>query len=160
MLIIVCGLSGTGKTTVARLLAERMSAAHLRTDVIRKEVFANPDYSEAEKERVYELMFERVEQLLKNGPVVLDATFLKKQHRWTAEGLARAAGVQFYVIEAVCPEEIVKDRLAKRAGDASDARFSEYLAQKKVLEPIQEIHLLVDTSKDLEGQIKNYPFIG
>src|SRR3989338_8176568 len=146
MLIIVCGLSGTGKTTIARLLAERTSAAHLRTDVIRKEVFWSPDYSEAEKEKVYKLMFERAQQLLKGGSVVLDATFLKYRHRQTARKLALAAEAPFYIVEVVCPEEIVKERLAKRVGDASDARFGEYLAQKNALEPIREKHLQVDTS--------------
>lgn len=157
MLIIVCGLSGTGKTTVARMVAEKFSAAHLRTDVIRKELSERPGYSEAEKEMVYQAMFGRAGELLKNGSVVLDATFLKKQHRETARELAVSARAHFYIVETTCPAEVVKKRLTERAGDASEARFGEYLNQQAAAEPISEEHFIVDTSKDIGEQIKKLP---
>lgn len=160
MLIIVCGLSGTGKTTVAKLIAEKLSAAHLRTDVIRKELSERPSYNDEEKEKVYREMFARSEELLKIGSVVLDATFLKRRHRQIAKDLAGKIGAPFYMVEAVCPEKIIRERLTKRVGDASEARFSEYLAQKKELEPIMEEHFTIDTAGNIPEQIKNYPFIG
>ena len=57
MLIIICGLPGTGKTFIAKKLAPKINAEHLSTDRIRKELFPEPTYSEDEKNKVYVEMF-------------------------------------------------------------------------------------------------------
>ncbi|MCK5333755.1 MAG: AAA family ATPase, partial [Candidatus Aenigmarchaeota archaeon] len=76
MLILFSGLPATGKTTLARRVAKKTGAIILRTDVIRKELFALPKYTEEEKEQVYGEMFLRAEKFLVKGQtVILDANF-------------------------------------------------------------------------------------
>jgi predicted kinase len=82
MLIIVTGLPGTGKSTVAAALARELGADALSTDRIRREAARPPGFSKAEKGSVYERMFARAERRLRAGrSVVLDATFYRERLR-------------------------------------------------------------------------------
>jgi hypothetical protein len=53
MLVVVCGLPGVGKTTVAGMVADRFGAETLRTDVVREELIAEPTYTDEERDAVY-----------------------------------------------------------------------------------------------------------
>lgn len=155
MLIIICGLPGTGKTTAARHAAGLLGAAHLRTDEIRKELFTKPTYSEEEKRAVYEEMFWQAKEILKNQRLILDATFLRAAGRQRALALAEAVGKPWLILETVCPEEIARQRLAARKNDASDAGYAQYLELKKFWEPIAEPHFQIDTAGDYQKQIED-----
>ncbi len=157
-LIIVCGLSGTGKTTVARLITEKFHAVHLRTDAIRKEIFPKPTYSPEESEFVYQEFFRRAERAIKTENVVMDATFMLERGRVAARKIAELVRADFFIIETYCPENIVKERIEARKNDESDAQFIHCLDQKKKFEPITEKHIIIDTSQDINEQLKNYPF--
>lgn len=160
MLIIVCGLQGTGKSTVAQKVAQKTGAALLRTDVIRKELFPTPKYSAEEMEKVYEEMFQRAKNMLTNNPVILDATFKTKKLREQARQLAMRSKVPHHLVHVTCDESVVKDRITKRENDASDARFEQYLHTKKEFEPIvDEYHIRVDTTRsheEIDQQLKDY----
>src|SRR6056297_1413041 len=81
-LVVVCGLPGVGKTTVAEDIAERLDGRLLRTDVIRKEILPDPDYTEEEARMVYREMFDRArEEVEDGGSVVLDGTFKDTRYR-------------------------------------------------------------------------------
>ena len=56
MLYIVCGLPGTGKTTVAKELGKLTGGIVLRTDEIRKQILSDPKSTPEEQERVYQAM--------------------------------------------------------------------------------------------------------
>jgi len=58
-LVIVGGVPGAGKSTVAELIADRLGAERLRSDEIRKELFDRPTYAEGETETVYETLRDR-----------------------------------------------------------------------------------------------------
>jgi len=49
MLIVVCGLPGTGKSTLARHLSSDLGGEVLRTDLIRREIFRNASLEEVLK---------------------------------------------------------------------------------------------------------------
>jgi predicted kinase len=150
MLVLVCGLPGTGKSTVAKELAKSINGKLLRTDIIRKEVFKKPKYTEREKQNVYELLFSRAEQLLsKNISCVLDGTFYKKSLREKAHDVAKKTGAKFEIIECICPEKVIHKRMKKRTktSDASDADFRIYEKMKNEYEPIEEKHIVIDTSR-------------
>ncbi|MFC1800849.1 AAA family ATPase [Nanoarchaeota archaeon] len=165
-LIMVCGLPGTGKSTVAKFIAEKIGAELLRTDVIRKELFSGKDYLEygsenvsPEEERmvVYEEMFKHMVDLLKEGKnVILDGTFHKKEVRDKAFFMAKEVGVELEIIEIICPEELVKkgmaERIEKQEG-ASTAGFEIYLIYKKMFEPVKREHLVVDTGDDWKTKL-------
>ncbi len=153
MLIIVCGLPGTGKTTVAKKIVTKIGGILLRTDVIRKELIEKPTYSEEEKQTIYSELFLRAKELIKNGKdVILDGTFAKKKNREKAKEISK----EQIIVEIICPENIIKERIEKRIGDESEANFIHYLKYKKFFEEITEEHIIIDTSKDINKQLKKF----
>jgi predicted kinase len=88
-LVAVCGLPGVGKTTVAETVADRLDGRLLRTDVVRKEILTDPDYTEAESRMVYDELFERARETVASGrSVVLDGTFQDADRRDRLAALA------------------------------------------------------------------------
>jgi hypothetical protein len=149
MLILVCGLPGTGKTTVAERIAEKTRSRLLSTDVMRKEIIERPGYTEKEKEMVYGLVFGMAERMLRDSKnVVLDGTFYKKGLRDSVREIAEKTGSDFHLVEVVCGERIIKERLGdrKKARSASDADFGVYKKIKRVFEPVRGEHFVINTS--------------
>ncbi|MDX5331682.1 MAG: AAA family ATPase [Caulobacteraceae bacterium] len=133
-LVAVGGLSGTGKSTVARLIAPGLGAAPgalvLRTDEVRKRLMGvAPDsrlpasaYGPGFYEQVYDTLFSEAEQALRAGrAVVLDATFIDADLRQRARLLAGRTGIPFQGLWLEAPAEILAARISARHGDASDA---------------------------------------
>lgn len=149
-LIIMCGLQGTGKTTVGKKIAKELGAVMLRTDLIRREITNMPLYTEESRRAAYTIMFARAQKKLAQGKdVLLDATFSKKEHRVHARKIAYAAKAKFTLVWVICSEEIVRERLEARVGDASDAGFAQYLEAKSYFEsPEEENPVLLDTTKN------------
>lgn len=160
MLIIVCGLQGSGKTIVARRISEKSDAVLLRTDVIRKELLQDITYNGTEMQNIYGEMFLRAEKLLQDGNnVVLDATFTKESNRMSAKNLAEKIKTGFKIVEVICDENVVGQRLKGRSGDESDAGLDVYLKYKSFYEPITGDHIVVDNSgtiEETEKQINVY----
>lgn len=156
MLVIVCGLPGSGKSFVSKKLAERIKATHLNTDKIRKELFQNPEYSDEEKQKVYDEMFSRAAELLsQNKNVILDGTFFKKSLRQKVYKLAEENQSAFYVIECTAPSFKIEERIVERqsAESESDANVDIYKKLLKQFEPIEEVHLSLDTTQPIEKQL-------
>lgn len=149
MLVLISGLPATGKSTVARMIAREINARVLRTDEIRKAIIKKPEYSEREKDIVYSAMLLIADELLKNNiNVVLDATFYKKELRERAKKIAKRNKKKFLIVETVCNEKVVKERMRKRKKNlksVSDADFDVYKKIKKEFEEIEEEHVVVDT---------------
>ncbi len=134
VLLAVGGLSGSGKTTLASALAARLAPAagmaHLRSDVERK-VMAGVDeltrlppqaYTPEMSRKVYERLERRAGKVLASPwPVVVDAVFAKRQERAAIERVAREAGAPFIGLWLDAPAEVLRQRVAGRKGDASDA---------------------------------------
>jgi aminoglycoside phosphotransferase family enzyme/predicted kinase len=154
-LIIVSGLSGTGKSFVAYALASRLGAQVVSSDVTRKRLAGVPAtephlepwgkgiYDPALTERTYSAMLEEAEQLLAQGrTVILDATFLRRAHRDAARLVARRRRARFLALDLRCSEDEVRRRLSERIGGhrvVSDARWEIYQRQKEALEPLDEV---------------------
>ena len=149
MLVLVCGLPGTGKSTLAHKLAKRTNATLLRTDSVRKELFDESRYTEDEKEIVYRTIFLMTRYLLPWQNVVIDGTFYKREIRHRVYELARQRGNEMRVVECTCPEHVIKRRMERRGTRVrvlSDADYEVYLKIKHLFEPIKRTHITVDTS--------------
>ena len=149
--ILVCGLPGTGKSTFAREAARAFGAEHLRSDEIRKGLlgiaptehwqggYLEGPYAAEVTERTYAEMRSRAAALLRSGRrVVADATFARRRWREEFEAAAREAGAPCVVVHVTCAEEVVRARMAVRAGDrteVSDADFDVYRSAKESFEP-------------------------
>lgn len=136
-LVAVGGLSGTGKSTLAKKLAGRIGGAvgavHLRTDTIRKRLFGVgpldrlPDeaYARDAGERVYAEMMRLATLALDAGmSVVADAVFAREEERRAVAELASASGVPFDGLWLDAPASVLEARVAARerqGRDPSDA---------------------------------------
>ena len=156
MLVLVCGLPGTGKTTLAKALAEGRGAVHISSDAVRVEALGKRTYSTEEKFGVYGLMLEVAERLLGEGKeVLLDATFYKRELREKARGVAEEAGTGFRIIECITEEGLLKGRV-KTGGERgkSEADFGVYKKVRGEYEPVEGEHLVVDTGLPLKEQLR------
>jgi aminoglycoside phosphotransferase family enzyme/predicted kinase len=133
-LIAVGGFSGTGKTTLARALAPLLrpvpGALHLRSDVVRKQRAGVAElqqlpasaYTAPASDAVYGALLERARVTLAAGhSVVVDAVFSQAEWRSAFERLAADLGVAFDGLWLEAGGDVMKQRVAARSRDASDA---------------------------------------
>ncbi len=146
VLAVVCGLPGVGKSTVARAIADRVGATVLRTDVIRKELFADPAYTAEETVTVYDELLTRAFDHLDVGEsVVLDATFKTGERRVQARDLATQVGARFRLVRVECDEAVLERRIQARDG-VSDADLDVHLEFRDRFDPVELDHVVVDNS--------------
>jgi aminoglycoside phosphotransferase family enzyme/predicted kinase len=133
-LVGVGGLSGTGKTTLARALAPDLGpvpgAVVVRTDALRKrragvaetERLPEAAYAPAVTEAVYAEARETAARVLAAGhAAAVDAVHARPDERAALAAVARDAGVRFDGLWLEAPEDALLARVGARAGDASDA---------------------------------------
>ncbi|MEX1060221.1 MAG: AAA family ATPase, partial [Methyloceanibacter sp.] len=133
-LIAIGGLSGTGKSAIARAIAPAIGAfpgaVHVRSDVERKRLFGVAPsarlparaYAPEVSDRVYAVCRKRAVMALEGGQaVIVDAVHAKKEERETLAALAAQKRVPFTGLWLEAPAQIMRDRVATRTGDVSDA---------------------------------------
>ena len=150
-LIVVGGLIGTGKSTLARGLAEAFGAVWLRTDEIRLREFARARrpgqgfseglYAPHISDLVYQRLIRRAEALLRAGrTVVCDGTFSKAAGREILRDIARQHQASFHFFECVVPRRVALQRIAKRyaaKSDLSEAQPEHYDRLREGFEPVR-----------------------
>jgi len=139
VLVLVCGLPGSGKSFFAHQLSTKMKAKHFNTDVLRKELFPiNRTYSEKEKQFVYDTLLSKTSSCLNEGKsVILDATFYKNELRIPFYTLAQAKNIPLYIFYISADETLIKERTSVTRID-SEADYSVYVKLKDLFEPITQ----------------------
>ncbi|WP_339781112.1 AAA family ATPase [uncultured Marinobacter sp.] len=148
-LLATVGLSASGKTCVSAAMSGELGLIRLRSDVERKRLHGlapledskSPTggnlYSAEANEKTYERLATLARDLLAAGlPVIVDAACLKERERALFAAVAESQGVPFALIHCEAPEELRKEWVRKRKGDASEATEELLDAQKDWFEPL------------------------
>jgi aminoglycoside phosphotransferase family enzyme/predicted kinase len=170
-LILMHGVSGSGKSRVALELAGLLGAVRLRSDVERRRLIGSGDavreveqgaYRPEATERVYRRLRELARALLDaRFATIVDATFMKRAQRATFYELARVLGVPCHVVHCTAPVELLRERVGRReraAQDASEATIPVLEHQMRVWDSLQEdeqpLEIRLDTGRpDLDAQL-------
>jgi predicted kinase len=165
VLMLTHGYSGSGKTTWTQSLLERCGAIRLRADVERKRLFGLRPLERSAPElkpRLYGDAASRATQsrlrvlaalALRSGySVIADATYLARAPRQAMVELAARLGVRAVILDFRAPASVLRQRVAQRAGDASEADLAVLNRQLDQAEPLLDderaLAYAVDTSVD------------
>jgi predicted kinase len=154
LIVLICGLPGTGKTFLSNKLSQYINSTVLSTDKIRKELIQKPTYTPWERALIYDVLFLLAKYLHSSGiNCILDGTFNMEKSRREIKDLLNLSNDQFYIIECICPEDLIITRLLLRKDDYSDATVSIYLKMKKIYEPVKQKHMSINTSRPIDKNI-------
>ncbi len=161
MIVVMAGLPGTGKSTVARALAAETGGVVLNKDTLRAELFpaALVEYSTAQDDFVQALMQRTAEYLLGRYPKLMvffdGRTFSKSYQIRSVIEAAERLGSPWRILECVCAEEVARRRIEQaREHPAKNRTFDLYLKIRDGFEAIGYPKLLVDTDGEMEECLK------
>lgn len=129
-IVLMTGLSGSGKSTTAQAIAPSLQAVHIRSDAVRKHLAGVPLYERGGDDlytpemsaKTYGRLLELGLLLAQDGyTVILDAKYDRHALRQEAIAQAQAQNLPIYLIHCTAPMEELTARLEKRTGDIADA---------------------------------------
>jgi aminoglycoside phosphotransferase family enzyme/predicted kinase len=168
MLVIMHGLSGSGKTWLAERLMAALPAIRIRSDIERKRLFGLDEaaesgsaidsgiYTPEASERTYDRLLTLARTLLAaRHRVILDAAFLREEQREAAKQVAAELDVDSVLVCAEAPVDVLRARIeirARRRDEASEADLAVLEHQLEIAgKPLaEEDPLVVDTSSDVD----------
>lgn len=165
IIMIMHGVSGSGKSFVGKELAMHLVAIRIRADLERKRIF-DKDKREQNEElysaNMTELTYKRLVELTKliinaKFDVIVDATFINKRLRDMFIKLQYDLNVPLVIVETKAPKDILIDRITTRKDsvtNVSNANIEILEQQLKNLDKLDEneraITVSVDTSLKLD----------
>lgn len=171
---VVCGMPGSGKSTIARELAGILAIKVFSSDLIRKKLFKLQPHEQVDvpfEKGIYskeassltygKLLLSAQKEIEKGYSVILDATYGDRHQRLEVIRLAKDMDMNLIFVECKCPEEVVKKRLIRRETESpvSDARIQHFEQIKERFEPLDEVpddmYISVDTVKTLEQSMEH-----
>jgi len=166
-LLVVCGKSGTGKSTVARMVRRRTGFEIVSSDVTRKRLANVPAdvhagtgyregiYSDDFTRRTYAAILDAADRTISGGRgAILDATFKEPDDRRRALEVAARHGAPVLFVECTADEGVIIQRIARRTtipGGVSDATPEIHRLQRAEFVAMTELpplnHIVVDTMR-------------
>ncbi len=158
-LIIMSGMSASGKSTVSQQLVDKLGVLRIRSDIERKRLFDidtsdttpinnNADsgtdttidsgiYSTQASQQTYAKLASLASDVIHAGySVIIDAAFLKHEQRQYFQKLAERLKVPFVILEVSAPADILRQRIVQRKNDISDADLAVLEHQLKSYQPL------------------------
>ena len=152
LVVMLCGLPGTGKSTLAAHLSQEFGLVHLESDYLRRKLFGCPTHSGQESVRLFTAIYERARELLSEGyGLLFDSTNLIESHRQITYDIAQNAKAKLIIIRLVCSPSVVKSRLRQRVlreGQNSNADWQVYKKLSKTEDQIIPKHYVLDASSE------------
>jgi uncharacterized protein len=169
-LILTCGLTGSGKSALARELSRELGLSLWNSDLVRKTLagviptehetsgYAEGIYTPAWSQATYRALLEGAARELRAGrSVLVDATFCRAAHRDPFRDLAQELGAAFFLLQTRCDEKILRERLERRSqepGVISDGRASLLPRQQAEFEePLPGEAISIDSSLPLYQEV-------
>lgn len=160
VLVVLIGAPGSGKSTLARSVAKALAADLIQTDLVRKQLFAEPRYTGGESGAVYGWCYNLIQSGLATGRrMVFDATNLEERGRRRLYATAEAHRARFLLVWVCAPPHVIQERMLRRRDapdedDYSDADWAVYLQLSGRVEPVRRPHLAVNTTTDLSALVR------
>jgi aminoglycoside phosphotransferase family enzyme/predicted kinase len=159
-IILMSGLSGSGKSTIGNQMAKQLNGIHIRSDAVRKHLAGisleekgqNYLYSSEMTQKTYQRLFNLGKLLTQQGfTVILDAKYDRISLRQPIIEFATTENINLQILYCTAPLNILYDRIRQRRGDISDATCELLEQQQAKLELFTEAEKpfvkVIDTSK-------------
>lgn len=149
MLVIICGLPATGKTTLARALARQIDAVHLRVDTIEQAIVRSGLAAQPLGPAGYLVAYALAEEHLRQGlTVIAESVNPLAITRDAWRDVARRAGVAAVEAEIVCSDTAEhRHRAEHRTVDIPDLALPSWEAiVNRDYEPWHREHVVIDTA--------------
>jgi aminoglycoside phosphotransferase family enzyme/predicted kinase len=166
-LILMSGLSGSGKSTTAKYLARHLGAVHIRSDAVRKHLGGIPLWERGGEDLYTPQMTEKTYgRLLALGvilanqgwQVILDAKYDRQHLRQEAIAQAEKYQLPLQILHCTAPLEVLQERLLNRIGDIADATADLLVSQLNQAEPFTDKEKpyikILDTTQPQQAQLK------
>src|SRR5262249_32315580 len=161
MIILMAGLPGSGKSSIARELSTRLTGTILSKDIIRHTVFESRDveYSTEQDDFCMDVMLETAAYILRrhaDRTVILDGrTFSKRYQIERVIKFAERLQQPWRIFECICSDDTARRRLdAQQDHPAGNRDFDLYLRVKSDFEEIRFPKTLLDTDQPLEQGVQ------